>query len=264
MTLSIALWRPTSSRTISSSPSGVNRPVACSPPVRAKPGWRSRSGRSASSARAIVGPSGRSRRVDRDLLQRALAAHAARGRRVEGAGARVARQRPRRPRRCWPRSRRSGPPRCAAGDQALAVEEAERELLVVAGRAHRDRERRAVDADLQRLLDGDLVADAVVLDGAASAQHSASAGIIVGSSPIGRTSTATTLYSGHEVLTSARGADQQVRPRLREVERGEDVAGLDAVGDLRRDLGPALLERTETMSPSEIHSRSASSGWISR
>ena len=33
--------------------------------------------------------------------------------------------------------------------------------------------------------------------------HSASAGFIVASSPIGRTSTAITLYSGHEVLTSA-------------------------------------------------------------
>ena len=46
----------------------------------------------------------------------------------------------------------------ASVDQALAVEEAERQLLVVAGRPHRHRERRAVDADLERLLDGDLVA----------------------------------------------------------------------------------------------------------
>ena len=34
MTLSSALWRPTSSRTRVSSPVGVNRPVACRPPVR--------------------------------------------------------------------------------------------------------------------------------------------------------------------------------------------------------------------------------------
>ena len=46
-------------------------------------------------------------------------------------------------------------------DQPLAVEEAERQLLVVAGRAHRHRQRRAVDADLERLLDRDLVAPAV-------------------------------------------------------------------------------------------------------
>ena len=48
-----------------------------------------------------------------------------------------------------------------AVDEPLAVEEAERELLVVAGRAHRDGQRGAVDADLERLLDGDLVALAV-------------------------------------------------------------------------------------------------------
>ena len=44
-------------------------------------------------------------------------------------------------------------------DQPFAVQEPERELLVVAGRAHRHRERRAVDADLERLLDRDLVLD---------------------------------------------------------------------------------------------------------
>ena len=55
-TLSIALCRPTSSRTWSSSPAAENSPVACSPPVRSKVGWRSRSGSSASSARGIDGP----------------------------------------------------------------------------------------------------------------------------------------------------------------------------------------------------------------
>ena len=49
-------------------------------------------------------------------------------------------------------------------DQPLAVEEAERQLLVVAGRPHRHRDRPAVDADLERLLDGDLVLEAVVAD----------------------------------------------------------------------------------------------------
>ena len=55
-TLSIALWRPTSSRTWSSSPAAENSPVAWSPPVRSKVGWRRRSGSSASSARGIEGP----------------------------------------------------------------------------------------------------------------------------------------------------------------------------------------------------------------
>ena len=47
-------------------------------------------------------------------------------------------------------------------DQALAVEEPERQLLVVAGRAHRHRQRLAVDPDLERLLDRDLVLAPVV------------------------------------------------------------------------------------------------------
>src|SRR5262249_8096900 len=50
-------------------------------------------------------------------------------------------------------------------DQALAVQEAERELLVLAGRAHRHRDHLPVDADLQRLLDGDLVLEAGRCDG---------------------------------------------------------------------------------------------------
>ena len=53
-----------------------------------------------------------------------------------------------------------GRPRRAGGvDQPLAVQEPERELLVGARGAHRDRERGAVDADLERLLDRDLVLD---------------------------------------------------------------------------------------------------------
>ncbi len=97
-------------------------------------------------------------------------------------------------------------------DEPLAVEEPERELLVVAGRAHRDRQRDAVDADLQRLLDGNLVALAVAPDDGGHAPGDglahlavAIAGVRRGSSATGRTSTATTLYSGHDVLTSADG-----------------------------------------------------------
>ena len=103
-------------------------------------------------------PVGQARRVHRDLLERALSADPAGGGRVERARARVVQQRP-------------GdlddvglelggrPGRAGGVDQPLAVQEPERELLVVARRAHRDRERGAVDADLERLLDRDLVLD---------------------------------------------------------------------------------------------------------
>ncbi len=107
---------------------------------------------------------GRQRRGEHlDLLDRALAADAARRRRVEAPRAGVAEE-------------RAGHLDHVAGevigepgvvrpvDQALAVEEPERELLVVARRAHRDRERLAVDADLERLLDRDPVLGAVALD----------------------------------------------------------------------------------------------------
>ena len=110
-----------------------------------------------------VGPAGERGAVDRDLLERALAAHAARRGRVEAALAGVAGQRTgdldRVVREVVGQARR-----VRAVDQALAVEEAERELLVVARRAHRHDERDAVDADLERLLDRDLVVAAVVVD----------------------------------------------------------------------------------------------------
>jgi len=47
----------------------------------------------------------------------------------------------------------------APRDQTLPRQEADRELLVLARRAHRDGQRVAVDADLERLLDRDLVLD---------------------------------------------------------------------------------------------------------
>ena len=46
----------------------------------------------------------------------------------------------------------------ASRDQPLPREKAHRELLVLARGAHRDGERLAVDADLERLLDRELVA----------------------------------------------------------------------------------------------------------
>src|SRR4051794_27228020 len=102
------------------------------------------------------GPRPDDRALHGDLLERALAAHAARRRRVEVPRAGVAEQRAldlddvRRE-----VLRRPGAARRV--DQPLAVEEAERELLVVARRAHRHGERLAVDADLERLLERDAV-----------------------------------------------------------------------------------------------------------
>ena len=75
--------RPRAGR--ASSPSASKSPVACSPPVAAKAAWaaRSRSGRSARSSadgrEIALDP----RRLDRDGLERALAADPARGARVE-------------------------------------------------------------------------------------------------------------------------------------------------------------------------------------
>ena len=95
------------------------------------------------------------RRVHADRLGRALAADAARGRgveaplqplRVELAHPKVDRVR-----------REVGGQRGAERLEALADREAERELLVVARRAHRHRDRLAADADLERLLDRDEV-----------------------------------------------------------------------------------------------------------
>ena len=93
------------------------------------------------------------RRLDRDRLERALAADAARRRRVEAA---LQRCRGRAGRVDLDRVRGEivGKPR-AARPQALREAEAERELLVVAGRPHRHRDGRAADPDLERLLDRD-------------------------------------------------------------------------------------------------------------
>ena len=56
-----------------------------------------------------------------------------------------------------------GPAAAGAVDQPLAMQKAERELLVVTRRPHRHGERLAADADLERFLDRDTVADSVVL-----------------------------------------------------------------------------------------------------
>ena len=60
MSLSRALWRPTSSRRAMSSPAGVNRPAACSPPVssNARCAARNRSGSARTMVRGTTGPGG--------------------------------------------------------------------------------------------------------------------------------------------------------------------------------------------------------------
>jgi hypothetical protein len=55
--------------------------------------------------------------------------------------------------------------------KSLAEQEAECQLFVVARCAHRDRQRLAVDADLERLLNGDNVGAFVVLDGDVGMRH---------------------------------------------------------------------------------------------
>ena len=95
------------------------------------------------------------RRVDRHRLERALPAHAAGGRRVEGAldplelGTRGVHLDD-------VRLQVGGRPRVERANP-FGEAEAERELLVVAGSPHRHRDGRAVDADLERLLDGEAI-----------------------------------------------------------------------------------------------------------
>ena len=72
------------------------------------------------------------------------------------AGAARGRSRPPRPRPCSPRDRPGA--RAEIGREPLREAEPERELLVVPRRPHRDGDRLAADADLERLLDRDDVA----------------------------------------------------------------------------------------------------------
>ena len=93
--------------------------------------------------------------LDSDRFEGALPAHAARGRRIEVAlyalGRRIVR------RHLDGVRREVGGQRSPARRETFRETEAERELLVVAGSAHRHRDGLAVDADLERLLDGDRV-----------------------------------------------------------------------------------------------------------
>jgi hypothetical protein len=97
----------------------------------------------------------------RHLLERSLPAYAARGGGVEAARSRIAEQ--------WAGDLddvggevrgRSGVTRSV--DETLAMKKTQGQLLVVPGCPHRHRQWRAIDADLQRRLDGHIVTDAVV------------------------------------------------------------------------------------------------------
>ena len=178
MSLSMALWRPTSSRATISSPLGRKRPVACRPPVDANTrcSARSRSGSEVMIERDTTRPSRQVLAGDGELVDRGLAADAAaRGReevplharRVEvlahvdgddvqvllGADVLAVADRRERATPC---------------DQALAEEEAGGQLEVVSGRPHRDRDAHGRlpgtgSADLERLLRRQAVTAAVAL-----------------------------------------------------------------------------------------------------
>ena len=139
-----------------------------------------RAGRAArlSSSRATTGP-GRQRLADhRHLLDRPLAAHPARGRGVEAPEARDRAAAGPATSTVLAAKSAVGPAARDLVDQALGVQEAERQLLVLARGAHRHRQRPAVDPDLQRLLDRDQVVAAVVADGGERARHAAQPALI--------------------------------------------------------------------------------------
>jgi len=160
--LSIALWRPTSAH--AEQLAGlIEEPGRVQAAGQLEGGLAQSLGQRGEQAAVDQRP-GRGRGgVDADLVDRALAADAAGGGRVEGPRAGIVQKRPRDldhvALELGP-----GPGLAWAVDQALAVEEAERQFLVVAGRPHRHGERVAVDADLERLLDCDLVLASVVED----------------------------------------------------------------------------------------------------
>ena len=159
----MALWRPTSSRTSCSSPSAENRPVACTPPVSVE-------ARLAEAVRQVgqqlarhYGPGRQRRHIDRHLLDRTLATDPARRRGVEAALLDGAAQLPFHVHRV--RGEVFGEPDLPRPvDQPLAVEEPQRQLVVVPRRAHGHGDRLAGHAYFERLLDSDRVEHAVALD----------------------------------------------------------------------------------------------------
>jgi hypothetical protein len=118
------------------------------------------------------GPRWQRRQVDRHLLDRPLAADAARGGRVEAPRLDGAAQLS--PHVDRVRGEVVGEPDVPrAVDQLLAVEEPQCELVVVPRRAHRDRDRLPADSYLERLLDGNGVEHAVTLDHRVVSGHAA-------------------------------------------------------------------------------------------
>src|SRR6185436_13519407 len=148
----------------------------------------------------------------------------------------------------------------------LAVQESGGQLEVVSGRPHRHRYRRPVQPDLERQLDRDLVAAAVDRD---LLEHYlptiagwAARGWRSGW-PTGSIATATTLYSGHEVLTSD---DWPISRFVRTSGKWKAVntwpGSMRCVTWIGSSISPRRL-RTLTVSPSLRPSSVASSGCTS-
>ena len=132
-------------------PDASNRPAACRPPVRSKTAWPARraSGRPTSTADATTGPAASGSQREDDIIEAGLAADPAARARHERRGRTRSRRRThaaggRRARSPGGRSSRGRPPRRAttsAGTTRPSLhQEADRQLLVVAARAHRDRD----------------------------------------------------------------------------------------------------------------------------
>ena len=153
----------------SASPSSVKRPVAWRPPVRSKASCSARiaAGAARTTSRSIAGLGARGRlasgRTALTCSSAALPQTPHDEVRWNERSALGSRRRPAFVRASTTFAARSsdGADRgqvVRARDQSLAGQEARRQLLVLARRAHRHRERDAVDADLERLLDGEIVA----------------------------------------------------------------------------------------------------------
>ena len=236
-TLSIALWRPTSSRASSSSPRGVEEPGGVQAAGAREAGWRSALGQRRRAARA--------RRPARAPPAAACTATSSSAplpqtphdeRRVEAPRAGVAQQRPgdlddvgrevrRSARRRAPRSIRPSPSRkpSASSSSWPGVR-----IVTASG------------SPSTRISSGSSTATssraAVAHDGADHARGAASS-IAASGQPIAASAGVSRRLLGDrahvdrdDLVLGARGvdvgrrADQQVRPHLREVERGEDVA----------------------------------------
>ncbi len=128
--------------------------------MRSKAGWRPALGSAASRSRATRSPAATRRRVDRDLLERALAADPAGRGRVEAPRAGIAQQRPGDLDRVGGQVRGRPDPGRAESISPSPNRKPRASSSSSSGRSHRHRERLAVDPDLERILDRHLVGDA--------------------------------------------------------------------------------------------------------